>query len=412
MKPLKAALLGLNSAIIALNASALPLAAGKHIETTPVRTQISQTMQIINADPLLIYQLDVDEDTRQDLIERLLDPNEDLEQTEEDTGLIHNVNFFEDMFNGGRPQFPQQYPPYNPREQQPLPRAQQRPQVPYAPLKKITPPAEPNIVFNHDDMKNPEDWKVKYFDVVVVINKAPNAQTATVYRKKAEGALPEVVKNVKVSTGRETPEYTAEDKEAAGMAPTGHEPNDAYFSNTPTGYFTPYYLQIDRVSGDYEGAAMDHAVFFNTRGIATHRAPIGTEGQLGRRASGACVRMFQKDAQAVFWMVRATGGPITESEIAQRPGLHCGKKEGAERTLCIQRDAARKNKPSFKNELALMKQTQGFKTLDAAPMIPVFSRTGEVSKGEDGQIAMRQGAFKTLYVVENRPLARAPKKKK
>src|SRR5690606_29907508 len=44
---------------------------------------------------------------------------------------------------------------------------------------------EPNVYvrFNDEDLSNPNDWKTKYFDVVVVINKSSTGQFARVYRK-------------------------------------------------------------------------------------------------------------------------------------------------------------------------------------------------------------------------------------
>lgn len=199
---------------------------------------------------------------------------------------------------------------------------------------------KPNAVvrFNDDDMKNPNDWKVKYFDLVIVINKNARGQYLRAYKKptKNTNALPELVKFgettfPKVSTGRERAELSNlrrrvcnNDWNCASMAakmrlslePDSHAPTISYFSQTTPGYYTPNWLNIGHVSGQYESSAMDHAVFFN-QGIAMHKVPGGQSGRLGSRASGACVRLAPSVAQEIFWLVRGTGGPITSTEIRQ-----------------------------------------------------------------------------------------------
>ena len=50
---------------------------------------------------------------------------------------------------------------------------------------------------------------------------------------------------------------------------------------------------------------MPYSVFFEP-GIATHQAPAGTEGKLGSRASGGCVRMHPNAAPIIFKTVQNT----------------------------------------------------------------------------------------------------------
>ena len=50
---------------------------------------------------------------------------------------------------------------------------------------------------------------------------------------------------------------------------------------------------------------MPWSIFFDG-GIAIHQAPDGTEGALGSRASGGCVRVSRSDAPYIFSMVKAT----------------------------------------------------------------------------------------------------------
>lgn len=206
------------------------------------------------------------------------------------------------------------------------------------------------VKFNYDDLKNPNDWKVKYFDVIVVINKSPRGQYLQAWRRlKNSNGLPEPVtftqtvrqKNgqvtqvtttrPRVSTGRERPELSNVRKEACArdwrcqetaermglsLEEAAHTTLTSYFSQTTPGYYTPTWLNIGHVSGQYESSAMDHAVFFNG-GIAMHRVPHGSENRLGSRASGACVRLNAGYAKEIFWLVRATGGPFKPNELRQ-----------------------------------------------------------------------------------------------
>ncbi len=334
---------------------------------------VPKSIQLLQADPSLVHRLGLSADEQNALMDEVIRASEQERPAAPATsagdgkdGLIHKANFFEDLFGGAEP------PP--------------RPAAPAIRMPRA--PKEPVVVFDHASMADPDDWKVKYFDVVIVINKAKSGQTIHVYQK-IDDAMPVLVKNgAKVSTGREIPELSNEDRYAAGMAESDHAPKSSYFSNTPTGYWTPIRLSIDHVSGDWEDAAMDHAVFFHPRGIATHRAPVGTEDKLGRRASGACIRMNRADARDLFWLVRRTGGPVTPGEMAGG---------NFERTA---------PGPSFAKELAAQR-AQGFNTYDVTPEIPDFDRSGNIKMEADGVTpVMRPSLSRTLVVVESRETAR------
>jgi hypothetical protein len=294
------------------------------------------------------------------------------------------------------------------------------------------PPPEPDVIFPAEDMTNPNDWKNQNFDLVVVINKAEYGQDMRVWRRlKPEDKVLTLVKDGraagwKVSTGREHQEISVCDALELGLPVSNHAPKSSYFSQTPTGYYIPDYLHIDHVSSDWEGSAMDHAVFFDSRrGIATHRVPGGAEGALGSRASGACVRMYAGQARELFWMVRATGGPITENELAQSDWGHCYKdgQTPEAKQACIARAKARRKTLNFRNELELA-QVSGFRTYDETPTIPQITREGKCRfPGADEKStivddcskpgALTRKGFRTLYVVENRYVAKpVPVKRK
>lgn len=151
--------------------------------------------------------------------------------------------------------------------------------------------------FNESDFET-YPW-LKEFSLVVVINKANSGndrQTLRVYQNQ------KVIMLTKISSGRE--EYEK------GCGP-GQEPKKdhcsqrPYWSTTPVGYFDVDTLEENYFSNLWQ-TWMPYAVFFES-GIATHQAPAGTEGKLGGRASGGCVRMHPNMAPVLFSYVQKAG---------------------------------------------------------------------------------------------------------
>lgn len=95
----------------------------------------------------------------------------------------------------------------------------------------------------------------------------------------------------KVSTGRERREVAKSGKR--------------YFSATPVGWFTPYSLRRNHYSRTWK-APMPFSVFFNG-GIALHATTRGHYRELGRRASGGCVRLTRDNAEILFEKVSKAG---------------------------------------------------------------------------------------------------------
>jgi hypothetical protein len=74
---------------------------------------------------------------------------------------------------------------------------------------------------------------------------------------------------------------------------------------TPSGQFTPFRLEKDHYSREWDDAPMPHSIFFTTRGHAIH----GTEHvrRIGRPASHGCVRLEPENARLLFDMVKQEG---------------------------------------------------------------------------------------------------------
>lgn len=128
-----------------------------------------------------------------------------------------------------------------------------------------------------------------YFDVFLYVSKAasgPWAQHMYVFHKDPSGQLA-FEESFPVSTGREM--------------------REKYFTTTPTGLFELDPNRFDRrhFSRRWHGAPMPWAMFWNYNlhghmtGIALHSG-IGHVADLGRRASGGCVRMPPEKAEMLF----------------------------------------------------------------------------------------------------------------
>jgi hypothetical protein len=162
----------------------------------------------------------------------------------------------------------------------------------------VTSPIDfPTRAFSEADFKN-YPW-LKEFKNVIVINKAnegSDRQSLRFYENQ------KLIMLTKVSSGREEFEEGCK----PGQNPKAdHCSLRAYWSTTPTGYF-----DVDKLEENYYSNLwqtwMPYAVFFES-GIATHQAPAGTEGKLGKRASGGCVRMHPNMAPVLFSYVQKAG---------------------------------------------------------------------------------------------------------
>lgn len=124
--------------------------------------------------------------------------------------------------------------------------------------------------------------------LVIAINKAasgPDAQTLTMYENGVE------ILKEKVSTGREKQE-----KAKSGRV---------YVSTTPKGFFRPTKLYRDYLSYTWN-APMPNSVFF-IGGIAIHATGQSSYKDLGKRASGGCIRTVLETSQLIREKVMETG---------------------------------------------------------------------------------------------------------
>jgi lipoprotein-anchoring transpeptidase ErfK/SrfK len=155
-------------------------------------------------------------------------------------------------------------------------------------------PVDVDVTFNESTFTT-QPW-TKEFHYVIIVNKANSGLEAQSIKVYEFGKL---ILTDKVSTGRDEFEAKGE-----------HHSKMAAWTVTPTGYYTPMFLDKDHKSSAYGGkwswlkggVKMPFAIFFNG-GIALHQAPTGTESMLGKKASGGCIRLPEILASDLFTRV-------------------------------------------------------------------------------------------------------------
>ncbi|WP_415062625.1 L,D-transpeptidase [Bdellovibrio sp.] len=165
--------------------------------------------------------------------------------------------------------------------------------------------------FSDSDFKG-KPW-INDFRYVIVVNKSsvgPSAQTMRVYEN---GRL---IRRVKVSTGREGFELRRKKPVCTGA------PFQSYWSQTPTGFYTPKFLSRYHVSSSWD-ADMPFAIFYDVEnGLALHQVSPKYENLLGRRASGGCTRQDSVTAEEMFNRVAVTeGATIPMIDVSGNPVL-------------------------------------------------------------------------------------------
>lgn len=165
--------------------------------------------------------------------------------------------------------------------------------------QSVNRPVDVDVTFHQGTFES-QPW-TKEFRYVIVVNKANSGKEAQTIKVFEYGSL---IITDKVSTGRDEFEKKGE-----------HGSKADSWTVTPTGYYTPTFLDKDHKSSAYGGkwswlkggVKMPFSIFFNG-GIALHERPKGTESMLGTKASGGCVRLSDSIAEDLFMRVQETMG--------------------------------------------------------------------------------------------------------
>lgn len=173
-----------------------------------------------------------------------------------------------------------------------LQNAEAQPAVETAPAAEDSDPAARLLARTPDEIEG-------YFDLYLYVSKAeagPIAQHMFVYQRDAAGQLA-LIYDWPVSTGREKRERT----------PSGRKT----YTHTPEGIFK---LDPNRFHKLWKSRAwnadMPWTMFFDLienggmSGLAIYAAGRGKISQLGRRASGGCIRLAPENAEFLFKLIQ------------------------------------------------------------------------------------------------------------
>ncbi|HMN84953.1 MAG TPA: L,D-transpeptidase [Bauldia sp.] len=101
---------------------------------------------------------------------------------------------------------------------------------------------------------------------------------------------------------------------------------------TPSGSFTPFRMEAEHYSKEWDDAPMPNSVFFTPKGHAIHGS--NATRRLGSPASHGCVRLAPQNAAALFALIQKKGMYNTKIVIADRvPPAKFSKKKGGGQKL-------------------------------------------------------------------------------
>jgi hypothetical protein len=106
--------------------------------------------------------------------------------------------------------------------------------------------------------------------------------------------------------------------------------------STPGGNYTPFRLEEDHRSKEWDDAPMPHSIFFTGRGHAIHGSDAVRN--LGSPASHGCVRLSRENAATLFALVREEG--LNDTKIVIRGDEQIAMARKAPKTRTVAREPA------------------------------------------------------------------------
>ncbi len=106
--------------------------------------------------------------------------------------------------------------------------------------------------------------------------------------------------------------------------------------DTPNGTYTPFRMEADHFSKEWDDAPMPHSIFFTKIGHAIHGSLDARH--LGNAASHGCVRLSTANATTLFELVKAEG--MKETTVVISGQTPAASPEVAQRRLPVQAVAA------------------------------------------------------------------------
>ena len=113
---------------------------------------------------------------------------------------------------------------------------------------------------------------------------------------------------------------------------------------TPGGSYTPFRLEEDHRSKEWDDAPMPHSIFFTGRGHAIHGSDAVRS--LGAPASHGCVRLSRANAAALFALVKEEGLGDTKIVIRGDEQIAMARKAPKTRTVARERPRPVQSRPA------------------------------------------------------------------
>jgi len=117
--------------------------------------------------------------------------------------------------------------------------------------------------------------------------------------------------------------------------------------NTPAGAFSPFRMERDHYSREWDDAPMPYSIFFTKKGHAIHGS---YHRGIGRPASHGCVRLSVRDAATLWRLVRQAKMANTTVVLTGRippPGSEAVARAAPDQPMSNLREEGREDDPDF-----------------------------------------------------------------
>jgi len=130
--------------------------------------------------------------------------------------------------------------------------------------------------------------------------------------------------------------------------------------STPQGSFTPFRLELDHFSKEWDDAPMPHSIFFTREGHAIHGS--FEVRKLGTPASAGCVRLAPPHAATLFALVKERGLASTRVVIEGVDPRSATARRGGARSPHLVPEADTSGARVWPNEQAARRELDGYTT--------------------------------------------------
>jgi len=118
--------------------------------------------------------------------------------------------------------------------------------------------------------------------------------------------------------------------------------------DTPNGTYTPFRMEADHFSKEWDDAPMPHSIFFTKIGHAIHGTD--SEGKLGTPASHGCVRLSKANASTLYALVQQQGVLNTTVTLTGSSQIALARNPRRANAAIARRDPAQQDDQQYQND--------------------------------------------------------------